>query len=126
MNAKEQAIKEYDEKIANLQKMRHILASLPDLDAFEGGMFLPSSNNLRFDVPYTPDAFARFRRLLGKDWERKGHEWTSEDGDRYFSFCHKETKVYLLLCLRPDFVGATCERKRVGTKEVPIYEVVCN
>lgn len=126
MNAKEQAIKKYDYEIANLQMMRQVLESLPDLDKFEGGIFLTSSQNLRFDVPYTPDAFTKFRQLLGKEWKRKGHEWTSEDGDKYFSFCHKETQVRLLLCLRPDLEGATCQRKQIGTKEIPVYEVICS
>ena len=55
-----------------------------------------------------------------------GHEWQDEmTGDRIFSFVRQATEVSLSLVLRATAKGATCERRVVGTKEVPLYEVVC-
>lgn len=129
MNAiKQAAIEGYNQAIAKLQKCRDAVDLLPDaLAEIPGADLYSSSDYLRIDLPYTATAFKDARRLLGKDWKREGYEWTDKiDGDRIFSLYHKATRIRLMLVLRANVQGATCERRQVGVKEVPVYEVVCN
>ena len=127
-NLKLNAIKGYDVLITRLAAIRDTIDLLPDdLEGFKATIYHNCEDYIRVDIPMTLTAFADFRRFLGSDWKRKpnAYEYQAFAGDRYFSFLHRKTGVELRLCLRADSEFATCERKQVGVKEEPIYEVVC-
>lgn len=128
MNAiKQNTIENYNEAIARLEKHRDAVDLLPDaLTEIPGAALYHSDFYLRIDIPMTPTAFANARRLLGRDWKRQGYEHQDENGNRYFSLVHKITGVALTLGIRADKAGATCQRRQVGEKTVPVYEVICN
>lgn len=122
------AANRYSEYMAKMEKIRDTIALLPDgLEVFKARIYGNCENYIRIDIPMTITAFADFRRFLGSDWTRDkaAYEYQADDGDRYFSFLRKETGIELKLCLRADSQYATCQRKQVGVKEVPIFEVVC-
>lgn len=126
---KQGAMNKYDSYIAKLETIKNTISLLPDgLEGFKATIYYNCENYIRIDIPMTLTAFADFRRFLGSDWKRKpdAYEYQSDSGDRYFSFLHRETGVDLRLCLKADSEFATCERKQVGVKEVPIMEAVCN
>lgn len=125
---KQTAIDRYNKTIADLERHRDAVDLLPDALVEISGSHLYSTDwHLRLDIPMTPTAFGEARQMLGRAWKRdkSQREYQDDDGDRYFCFVHKKTGVGLLLCLRVGVKGATCERRVVGTKEVPLYEVVC-
>lgn len=128
MNAiKQKAIDKYNRAIADLERHHDAVDLLPDaLVEIPGADLYSTDGHLRVDLPMTPTAFRDARRLLGREWTRKGHEWQEDTtGDRVFSFVHQATEVSLSLVLRATAKGATCERRQVGVREVAVYEVVC-
>ncbi len=84
---------------------------------------------LRVDIPFTSIAYAEYRQALGSNWileqgTQQGQQ--DNDSDGYWYFVHKYTGIRLTLCLNADNEYATCKRIKVGAREVPIYETVCN
>lgn len=102
------------------QKIETMLPDLPEMvDVWA------TDRNLRLDLPFNWNLFRQVRRLLGIEWKSK-YRHGDDDGCQYFVYIHHEHKTELVLTMKPYHPGSTCQRKQVGVKEVPVFEVVCN
>ena len=77
-------------------------------------------------MPFDPPRIKKFLQLMAeKGWEDRDFE---RDKTSYI-FHHPETEGRVWLILSFDMEGATCVKKKIGTKlvetEQNIYEVVC-
>lgn len=116
----EKQLKEYASKIEST------ITAARDLPEIGRLYTTVEPGSLRVDVPFTPTAYAEYRKALGSKWQsKKESSWQTSDGDTYFSFAHKKTGVFLALCLDATSEYATCKRVQVGTKEIPIFETIC-
>lgn len=124
---KQEAIDGYDKKIAEMKKAQEGLNLLPDGMGELEVVLYEFTDHPRIDLPFSISLFAKLRRLLGPAWKREGYEHTdTTSGHQYLSYRHKETGTYLTVCLKSNIRGATCVRRLIGSKEVPVYEVVCH
>ena len=107
-----------------IEPTKEALADLPELEA--GNLYTTTPpGRLRIDIPLTPSAYQETRQKLGRVWQRVNGPRTHPDGDIYYEFKHKNG-VELALCFDASAEGATCERRQVGEKVIPIYEVICS
>ncbi len=115
-------IQTIEEEIAQLQALRAKLEQLPD--GLPSDVYLSSSEQVVFRIPYSRPALRQFRHTLGKGWKRDGG-WTAEDGRRFIEWRNESLGIRAGVCLKPDWEGSTCRKVQTGTKEVPLFEVVC-
>lgn len=93
----------------------------------------PSSTVINFDYkgnlqlhlifPYSLDLLKDVRKSLGDKWKFKSvseHGWFI-----YRTYVSEEYSFKLLLDLDSTYEGSTCQMVQVGTREIPVYEVVC-
>lgn len=110
------------ERVSKVEITIQAAKDLPEI----GDLYITiEPGELRVDLPFTEIAYEEYRKALGDKWRKMTHTWQTDDGDRYFSFDHVKTGVLLVICLDATSDFATCKRIRIGMKEVPIFETVC-
>jgi hypothetical protein len=109
--------------IDRLHQLMALVNTLPD--GLSGTLW--GDYELNLQMPFDPVLFAKVRRTLGKDWRFIGKSLSQEYGIAYRRYrCAHDKTLTLSIALNTMKEGSTCRRVQVGTKEVPVYEVVCS
>lgn len=127
---KQKAIDGYEKRIQEIKEGQQAVALLPD-GMEELGVTIysnPLDSSLRVDIPFSIKTFRKLRHMFGSAWKRRARLdlYDDSNGYRYIQYEHKETKTQLTVGLNPNKDGAICVKRLVGSKEVPVYEVVCH
>lgn len=88
---------------------------------------------LDISLPWDFSELARVRRLLGRNW-RFASTWSNvgEPVQREYIFrcfeyrCKAYPEARLTISIRYESGQTTCQLKQVSTRELPVYEIVCN
>ncbi len=117
-------LQEVTRKTEQLMKLAGVLPDIPaklwtvDLDHNQG--------YIEFVIPYDITTLRRIRRLLGDGWQLKTIWGDSDDDWKCFAYHHEDIKgPELWLAMHFSEPGSTCQRVQVGTKEEPVYKVIC-
>ena len=122
MNAqhKQQAIEQRQRMIAELQHTIETLAMLPD-DL--PGELWKGTEQIYIELPASDKALHEFRRVLGPDWECVDTHFHAQLGRQFRTYMNDKRSIRVVMC--PNVDGATCSLRVASTKQVPIYEMVC-
>ena len=128
----EQALKRLNKKFQGYGLSADSLKYLPE--NLEARYMFIHDDHITITIPYDDERIAR----LLDDLDRLG--WTvirdyiqPDNGERYIHLDHPEVENRqiisgwgsLIVGADPTQVGSACIRRQVGTKEVPVYEIVC-
>lgn len=131
MSMQTQKVKQTDNLLALPNLIDDTIKAIPDVPDHERGQFFDTMapGKLRVDLPRTPDLVTAYLRDVGSEsWTPNKYYWASETGygDVYYEFFHATLPVTLTVGFMASLEGATCRKVQTGTREIPIYELVCD
>lgn len=69
----------------------------------------------------------KIRRLLGHNWKYRRSHINESNGSKFMHYQHKNNyKRDLNILIDSSLAGQSCQRVQIGTKEIPVYQIVCN
>jgi hypothetical protein len=119
--SKQTTVQELKDEATKLLKTAELIEKMLPDDM--PGKIWGTDRNIRITLPFNWSLFQQARRKLGQEWKRL-NSFTTDKGDLLITYRQGDAELVITLDFAHD--GATCERRQVGVKEVPIYQVVCN
>lgn len=134
---RERSIKYIDSKIRSLEEQKENLKLIPielfyqafpevnfSTDSFGSFTFLfPMS----FEIIETVQKFISEQFPEWKVWTDNQFVWDeSKRGGRFIDYHIGNSHITVSVDFRSEVTGSTCVLNKIGTKEVPVFEMVCS
>lgn len=119
-----EAIKEIEERIARLRKVSKAIEELPALDV---NLLYESCDSICMSIPYDLKRIRETRSALGSEWKVARPPRIMDSGSWVVDYIKaNDSNISLTLFADPYGPGATCHKVQCGTKQIPIYKIVCD
>jgi hypothetical protein len=119
---KQDMIRYIESKIAEYQKQLKLVKTFPDFDGLNIRSFVIVAGGVGLFIPYDLTILRQIRKAMGKGWRLCYTHFDEVNGKYYLAYKGNDDRD-LTIHLESD--STTCHRIQTGTKEIPIYDVVC-